>query len=234
MKKLAIFVEGLTEQLLVKRMLEALLDRKKIAIQTIKITGGHNVRISFTVLVAANITNQTDYYVLIFDCGGETNVKSYILTQRDSLVKNGYERILGLRDVYPNFERTDIKKLIFGLNYKLPQKKARTHISLAVMETEAWFLGEYTHFRRMSEKLTPEFIEQNLGFNPKRENMELRDRPSMDLKHVYNLVGHDYTKRKSRLNTIVNKLDFNRFTNHLAEKMEYLGAFVREIDAFFE
>ena len=44
MKKLAIFVEGLTEQILVRQMLQAVLDRNRIAIQTVKITGGHNVQ----------------------------------------------------------------------------------------------------------------------------------------------------------------------------------------------
>ena len=234
MRKLAIFVEGLTEQILVRKMLEAVLDRRKIAIQTVKITGGHNVRVSFTVMMAAHVTRQTDYYVLIYDCGGETNVKSYILSQRDSLIKNGYSKILGLRDVYPNFERQDIRKLRFGLNFKLPQNGAITQIKLAVMETEAWFLGEYTHLTRMSRKLTPAFIEKRLGFNPKTENMELRDHPTDDLRRIYNLVGHDYTKKKSKLNTVVNKLDFNLFTHQLAKKMTYLGEFIEEIDSFFQ
>ncbi|MBN2699377.1 MAG: DUF4276 family protein [Bacteroidales bacterium] len=234
MKKLAIFVEGLTEQILIRRMIETLLDRREIAIQAVKITGGHNVRISFTVMMAAHVTNQTEYYVMIYDCGGETNVKGYMMEQRDSLVKSGYTCILGLRDVYPNFERSDIKKLRYGLNYRLPQKGARTHICLAVMETEAWFLGEYTHFKRMTKKLTPEYIEKRLGFNPKRENMELRERPAHDLKNVYNLVGHDYTKKRSRLNTVINKLNIHFFMHELAAKMEYLGAFIREIDSFFD
>lgn len=234
MKKLAIFVEGLTEQILVRRMLEAVMDRRKIAIQSVKITGGHNVRISFTVMTAAEVTRQTDYYVLIYDCGGETNVKGYMMTQRDSLVKHGYHMILGLRDVYPNFERSDIGKLRFGLNYRLPQKEAATHISIAVMETEAWFLGEYTHFTRMSRKLTPAYIEKRMGFNPKTENMEERERPAQDLKHIYNLVGHDYTKKKQRLNSVVNHLDFSFFTHQLARKMEHLGEFVGQLERFFD
>lgn len=234
MKKLAIFVEGLTEQILVRKMLEELLDRRKIAIQTVKITGGHNVRMSFTVMTAAHVTRQTDYFVMIYDCGGETNVKSYILAQRNSLLRGGYNRILGLRDVYPNFEREEIKKLKMGLNFKLPQKGAQTKICIAVMETEAWFLGEYTHLKKISGKLTPEYVEKRLGFNPKTGNMELRERPAQDLKHIYNLVGHDYTKKKAKLNSVVNKLNFNLFTHQLSQKMESLGEFMDQIDSFFE
>lgn len=233
MKKLAIFVEGLTEQILVRHMLQAVLDRNRIAIQAVKITGGHNVRMSFTVMRAAHVDRQTDYYVLIYDCGGESNVKSYLMSQREKLVASGYTRILGLRDVYPTFVREEVPRLIRGLNHQLPQKKAFTQIYLAIMETEAWFLGEYHHLRKISQRLTPEFIEKQLGFNPKTQNMEERSQPARDMKSVYQLVGHDYTKKKDRLNSVVSKLDFRFFTHKLAARMSGLGMFVEGLEQFF-
>ncbi len=234
MKKLAIFVEGLTEQILVRKMLQAVLDRNRIAIQTVKITGGHNVRMSFTVMRAARVDRQTDFYVLIYDCGGETNVKSYLLARRNKLISNGYTMVLGLRDVYPNFNREEVPKLIKGLNHKLPQKKAKTHIHLAIMETEAWFLGEYKHLNRISRKLTPEFVEKHLGFNPRTENMEERDHPSNDMKTAYQLVGHDYTKKRDRLNAVIGKLDFQYFTHELAQRMPSIGRFIAGLEQFFK
>jgi hypothetical protein len=233
MKKLAIFVEGLTEQILVRQMLHSVLDRNRIAIQAVKITGGHNVRMSFTVMRAAHVDNRTDYYVLIYDCGGESNVKGYLMAQREKLVANGYSRILGLRDVYPNFVREEVPRLKKGLNHQLPQKHAFTQIYLAIMETEAWFLGEYRHLRKISPRLTPEFIERHLGFNPKNENMEERGQPARDMKAVYQLAGHDYTKKRDRLNAVVSKLDFNYFTHELAAKMKSLGEFVEGLEQFF-
>ena len=233
MKKLAIFVEGLTEQILVRHMLKAVLDRNRIAIQTVKITGGHNVRMSFTVMRAAHVDYQTDYYVLIYDCGGESNVKGYLMSQREKLVNNGYTQILGLRDVYPNFVREEVPKLRRGLNYQLPQKKAFTRIYLAIMETEAWFLGEYRHLKKISPRLTPEFIEKHLGFNPRTQNMEDRERPALDMKAAYHLAGHDYTKKRDRLNAVVSKLDFQFFTHELAQKMNSLGSFVEGLEQFF-
>ncbi len=234
MKKLAIFVEGLTEQILVRHMLQAVLDRNRIAIQTVKITGGHNVRMSFTVMRAAHVNNLTDYYVLVYDCGGETNVKSYLLAHRHKLVSNGYQMVLGLRDVYPNFQREEVGRLRRGLNQQLPQKGARTRIHLAIMETEAWFLGEYRHLRKVSRKLTPEFVEKHLGFNPKTEKMEERDHPSDDMKAAYRLVGHDYTKKRDRLNAVISKLDFQYFTHGLTGRMPSLEKFVTELEHFFK
>jgi hypothetical protein len=234
MRKLAIFVEGLTEQILVRRMLQAVLDRNRIAIQTVKITGGHNVRMSFTVMKAAHVDNLTDYYVLVYDCGGETNVKGYLMAHRQKLVSSGYQMVLGLRDVYPNFEREDVAKLRKGLNYQLPQKGAHTRIHLAIMETEAWFLAEYRHLRKVSRKLTPEFIQKHLGFNPRTDNLEELDRPAEKMKEVYRLVGHDYTKKRDRLNAVVSKLDFRYFTHGLTDRLPSLDKFVTELEHFFK
>lgn len=234
MRKLAIFVEGLTEQILVRQMLQAVLDRNRIAIQTVKISGGHNVRMSFTVMKAAHVNSMTDYYVLIYDCGGETNVKSYMLARRQNLVSSGYQMILGLRDVYPNFERKDLARLQKGLNYQLPQKRARTHIHLAIMETEAWFLGEFHHLKRVSRMLTPEFVEKHLGFNPKNDDIEQRDHPSEDLRAAYHLAGHDYTKKRDRLNAVISKIDFQYFTHGLCLRMPSLDRFVTDLENFFK
>jgi hypothetical protein len=142
--------------------------------------------------------------------------------------------VLGLRDVFPNFEREELGKLRKGLNHRLPQKGARTRIHLAVMETEAWFLGEYRHLRKVSRKLTPEFIQKRLGFNPEKDNMEERDRPAEDMKAVYRLVGHDYTKKRDRLNAVVGKLDFQYFTRGLTGRMPSLDRFVKELEYFFQ
>lgn len=234
MKKIAIFVEGLTEQILVRHLLQAVLDHNRVAIQAVKITGGHNVRMSFTVMRAAHVDRQTEYYVLIYDCGGETNVKGYMMARYQKLVSSGYSMILGLRDVYPNFRREEVPKLLKGLNHHLPQKKARTRIYLAIMETEAWFLGEYHHLKKVSSRLTPGFVAHHLGFNPKTDNMEDRERPAEDMKAVYHLVGHDYTKKRDRLNAVVSKLDFDYFTHDLAAKMPSLGALVDGLEDFFK
>lgn len=233
MIKLAIFVEGLTEQILVRKMLESVLAQEAIAIQTVKITGGHHVRMSFTVMRAARVDSNTDYYVLIYDCGGETNVKSYLLARRSKLLRNGYKAVLGLRDVYPNFSVGEADKLRNGLNRGLPQKGARTYIHLAVMETEAWFLGEYNHLKKVSKKLTPNYIEKKLGFNPATADLESRERPAEDMKTIYRLVDHDYTKKRDRLNAVISKLDFQYFTGDLARRLPSLGAFIDELERFF-
>ena len=55
-----------------------------------------------------------------------------------------------------------------------------------------------------------------------------------DLKAVYQLVGHDYTKKRDRLNAVVRKLDFQYFTHGLTERMPSLEKFVSELERFFQ
>ena len=46
-------------------------------------------------------------------------------------------------------------------------------------------------------------------------------------------MGHDYTKKRDRLNAVVSKLDFRYFTHELADKMPSLGDFVEGLEKFF-
>jgi hypothetical protein len=84
---------------------------------------------------------------------------------------------------------------------------------MAIMEIEAWFLAESTHFFKIDEKLTSEFIESRLGFNPATEHMESRDQPSQDLHNVYSLVGLAYSKSRRQVERTVDALDLR----HLVE-----------------
>jgi hypothetical protein len=56
---------------------------------------------------------------------------------------------------------------------------------LAVMEIEAWFLGEYTHFERVSPNLKLERIRAALQFDPSTDDLEKRKHPTEDLDHIY-------------------------------------------------
>ena len=66
------------------------------------------------------------------------------------------------------------------------------------------------------------------------DDIEERDSPTDDLKAVYHLAGHDYTKKRDRLNAVVSKLDFKYFTNGLCERMPSLDKFVLDLEYFFK
>ena len=52
-----------------------------------------------------------EYFVLIYDCGGDNSVKTRICEEHKNLTKRGYSRILGLRDVRPTFTYADVPRL---------------------------------------------------------------------------------------------------------------------------
>ena len=116
MKKIAFFVEGLTEQLFIEKLLSEVFDNKKIAIEVKKIRGGTKIPISITAISTPTVSQNTNYYILIYDCGGDSNIRSYIQDRRENLIKSGYKKVIGIRDVYPDFSRNEIHKLLYGLN----------------------------------------------------------------------------------------------------------------------
>ncbi len=230
MKRIAFFVEGLTEQLFLIKFIEEAYAKSRIAIASIKGSGGNKTGISFTTITAASITAQTSYYILIVDCGGDANIKSYILDQRLSLISAAYSKIIGLRDVYP-IARADIHKLTTGLYFQLPQTSVRIDFILSTMEVEAWFLSEHTHFNRIDSKLSPSVIHANLAFSPETDDMELRDTPAEDLHNSYRIVGKAYKKDNFYIQRTVNAIDYTEL--YFNTKPPSLIQLKTELDSFF-
>ena len=230
MKRLAIFVEGQTEQIFVRRLLEEIAGRNNIAIAEQDISGKKSSRI--TVLTMSDRTTpQTKYYVLLHNSHGDSSVASDINDQYSNLVAAGYKKIIGLRDLYP-ISITDKSKLERGLQYALPKGQIPAHIVLAVMEVEAWFLAEWNHFLKVDARLTTDFIRDSLGFDPAIDDMELRSHPAEDLYQIYQLIGRAYRKQKNQVDTVVTNLDYEFLYLKLVNHVPSLGEFIRYIDEF--
>ena len=229
MKKLAIFVEGQTEQIFVRKLLEEIAGKKNIRINIMAKDPKQIERIAMT-----NLTNNSiQYYVLIYNCCNDEALVGYISDQYSSLINDGYNKIIGLRDVYPKFTISEIDKLERGLHFSLRGKNF-AKVVLAVMEIEAWFLSEWKHFEKISPILTPATIYEKLGFNPEIDDMEERPNPAEDLKRVYQLAGRSYQKRRKQTETIVSSLDYDFLYLELVEKVHRLGEFVSHINTFIE
>jgi hypothetical protein len=233
MKKVAFFVEGISEQIFVEKLLVEIFGRHKISIETIKISGGKNSPIKKAKYPFNNSGNNSDYFAVIYDCGGDSTVKSYILEERESLIKANYLKIIGLLDVYPRM-REDILKFKRGLNYGTPTKDIEIAYVLSIMEIESWFLAEYSHFEKIDSLLTIPLIVSKLGFNPQNDNMELRDCPAIDLRSCYELVGKGYNKSKLDINRTVQALDFSVLYLVQKNKMASLNELITTIESAFE
>lgn len=230
MKKIAFFVEGQTEQLFIEKLLSEVFDYKKIAIEVKKIRGGKKVPISITAIVSPTVSSETSYYVLIYDCGGDSNIRSYIQDQRESLINSGYKKIIGIRDVYPDFKREEIHRLLYGLNFKLPQKDLSIKFILSVMEIESWFLAEQNHYLKINTTLTPEFILTNAKFNPSTFDTELIDEPALKLNEVYMLAGEKYKKENAIISRTINSIDYANLYFEVHKRISSLNELIEEIN----
>lgn len=230
MRRIAFFVEGLTEQLFLVKLIEEVYGKTRIAITSMKGSGGNRSDISFTTITAASMSSEVEYYILIVDCGGDSNLRSYILDQRNSLAKNDYLKIIGIRDVYPT-PRTEVHRLRYGLYYELPQTPIRIDFILSVMEIEAWFLSEHTHFNRIDNRLSPSVIHESLSFHPENEDMELREKPAEDLHNSYQIVGKAYNKERARVERTVNAIDYSEL--YFNTRPQSLIQLKTELENFF-
>ena len=230
MRKIAFFVEGATEQLFITKFFEAVCNKESLSISAIKGKGGGKLSISFTTISAQSITDKTEYFVLIVDCSGESKIASYIKDRRAGLIDNGYEKIVGIRDVFPNISRNQIPSLLKGLYYGMPQVPIRTDFILAVMETEAWFLSEHTHFTNINPILDSNLVKSKLGFDPANDDMEQRESPAADLNAAYQLVGENYTKDLKVIQRTISALDYAQL--YLNPKVNGIKSIISEINSF--
>jgi hypothetical protein len=234
LKKIAFFVEGYTEQEFLKKLLIEVFGSKKISVEINEIKGGSKVKISYTTIETPTISENTQYYILIYNCGGDSSIKSYILDRRISLKNSGYKKIIGLRDVYPDFKRNEIHKLLYGLNFRIPQNEIPIIFILSVMEIESWFIAEDKHFPIIDSNLSNSSINSVFGFNPSNHNTELIDEPSVTLKAIYKSVGKTYKKEKEYIDRTILALDYSNLYFNVNTRISSFKQLTDEINLLFE
>lgn len=231
-KKIAIFVEGQTEQLFITRLLQEIAGYKKISIEIWKAEGSKNNR-KITKL-KSNILQNSPFFALLYDCGSESQVVSDIKKQYESLIQGNYEKIIGLRDLYPKplTAKKQIEDGIKGFLKPLIKKGIPISVILAIMEVEAWFLAEYQCFYKINNILTSDFILQKCGFDLVNMDVEQIPHPSEYLNNIYQLIGYSYTKNQQQIKQIVQCLDYKFICKDLVKKVKQLENLVKEIDSF--
>jgi hypothetical protein len=233
MRKLAIFVEGLTEQSFVERLLAAVAGGKHLCIEKRKATGGVLSRRRLCLLDAGAAGASPKYFILIVDCGSDNRVKSDIRDRYDSLVSSGYEAIVGIRDVYPEFRFEEVPRLRRGMMYSMKRSPGEVLFVLSIMEIESWFIAEYTHFERIDQSLSPARIAASLNIDVVNEDLQRRPHPAADLNSIYNIAGLAYGKSRTRIQRTLGALDYARVYLDLGTRFGDLQELLNRIDNFF-
>jgi hypothetical protein len=233
MKKMAIFVEGETELRFIDRLIREIANEKNLQIVLVRAFGG-GTRIARTYDVVADSGNRSDkeFYIRIVNSGTDNRVGSDIRDNYEALMNAGFSVIIGVRDVYPLL-LSDLPNLRNGLRYPLRTQPVSVDFVLGVMEIEAWFLAEHTHFSRIHPRLSASRIAVLHGFDPSVEDMQLRTNPAFDLHNAYSLEGLAYQKKGSQIQRTVEALDYAEMYLEHKTKFPDFAVFMRVIDQFF-
>lgn len=231
MKKIAIFVEGLTEQLFVEQLLLKIVGQKHLVIHKAKATGGKTKRRHVSIIEASTPTDTCRYLALIVDSSGDSRVASDIRERYQSLAQAGHSAIIGIRDVYPN-TRAQIFQVRQQCAFRVPQAPIPVYFILGVMETESWFIAEHTHFAQIDKLLTPAATAAALTYDPASYDIQLREHPAQDLDTAYKTVGCRYIKRRDNIQRTVEVLDYAEVYLNVSTRFPDLKLLVGCIDAF--
>lgn len=230
MKKVAIFVEGYTEFYFVERLVEEVAGWGQVRIHLARQHGGM-LNIIKTTGAPEEVAILT---IMLVNCCGDGSVKSFILERKSRLIQQGYTYVLGLQDLYPK-TLENLEKFKRGISTGLDDPDIKIEICIAVAEVESWFLNEASHFVKMSQLLTGDFIKSSVGFHPVDDCAETTVRhPARMLHDIYVLVGEQYKKREDEVKRLVELLDYGELYETVRAKSESLDYFFNRVDSFFE
>jgi len=226
-KKLAIFVEGMTEQELVVALVRELVGLRGLHIELAEQFRG---RVSIQPI---SPPAGTEFFVLVVDCHNDDQVKTQIRDQYSSLVQAGYTSIIGLRDVYPN-SAADTPRLTQHLMTGLPTQPVVPSMHLAVMEVEAWFIAEASHFARVHASLDTASIAGG-GFDVVNTPSEAWPHPAATLDGIYKLAGRRYLassgqKTKVRVQRTIRALCFTTIYQQTRSNVPAMDQFIGSIE----
>jgi len=204
MTKICIFVEGQTELIFTEKLLNKYLTPPDFEIGTNKLTGDR------TIEIRGRNRNDVNLYILLTDVGCGERVVSALVDRSDQMInERGYNCLIALRDLYPicREKKNDVIEKTQSILDKCTNSDKLKHV-LAVMEIEAWFLGDHNMFKKIDSKLTPEYIEEKIGKNLIEEDPETYKKPSQVIKDIYKLIGKKYSKTKDQVHQITHRIDY--------------------------
>ncbi len=205
MRKVALFVEGLAEQVFVRDFLIKWYDWdiNKVGLACYKLHAGNEYEAPYQ-----HGTVDSENYFQIFNVGNDSSVLSVMLDRADRLHNAGYSLVVGLRDMFSKvyhqktFQKNNERIIDPELNERFIQsakeemeassKPLELQMHYAIMEVEAWLLG-------MSK-----FMEHLQDINDPETDIY---HPAEKLKELMEDMGSGYDKHSKDIESIIGNLD---------------------------
>ena len=237
MRKICVFVEGQTEQIFVREFLLKWYEYDHIAIECFQIVRSDTYPAEYEV----HSKNAETFYQIV-NVGNDNRVLSILLERVGGLKKRGFERIIGLRDMYgkayrdrsrPGVIDDELNQSFISLAKDSIEAKLASDASLvsfhfAIMEIEAWMLAMYPSLL----KKFPELKEDDLRkvYNIDEDVERTVYHPADTLNEVFQMAGSSYEKHKSDAYSIVSCMDKEDFETLLnSGKSQTFKSFVEAL-----
>ncbi len=238
MRKIAIFTEGQTESIFTRHLLLNIVDASKMCLDCIELLKHKPTEKSFS-----HQCPEPEVYFLIVDAHGDAGVVSAIREREKELLSNsGYEKIIGIRDLYCRvYKELSPGKINDEVSSKIIEGISRTisfmvnhekiEVFYAVMEIEAWFLAMYRLMKKINSLLTIEYIHQQLKYDIKKIDPQISFyKPSEELRKVLKLCNINYDKKKDEVESIMSKISVEDYRDAVeGNRTENFGIFYNEI-----
>jgi len=223
MKKIAIFTEGQGEQIFIRQLL-------------IKVVGYSDLSFNCQMLYRHKLqyalfeypNQNAKFHFLIINAGSDERVLSLINERIDKLREAGYEKFIGIRDMYcsvyqkrsPGIIDEELNQKIIDSTNNFIQgmdNPSQIVVYFSIMELETWFLSMYNLFQKINQILTVEYIKQELKYNlrdidPQKEFYK----PTIEINNIFKLIGSGYTKKHSEMESICSRIDTTDYQDAIA------------------
>jgi len=214
LKKIAIFTEGQTELIFIRNFLLKVFDPSKISFECYELIGHkpYNVPYQYS-------SPSADIHFLIINVQSDEGVLSSVKEREKNLIeKSGYEKIIGLRDMYSaEYDRRSTGVINDRISNMIIQRHNETiggmvyfdriKLFFAIMEIEAWFLGMYTIFEKINASLTEEYIKRCINIDLKNIDPQTEFyKPSDQVRNIFLLCGREYKKKQGEIESICSNI----------------------------
>ncbi|MBQ7420976.1 MAG: hypothetical protein IJV27_02340 [Prevotella sp.] len=238
-RRVAVFVEGLTELVFVRELLQCWYqyDSNEVGFECFNLCADN---LLYSPYKLGSATESRAYFQII-NVGNDNSVKSAMCARREGLSKAGYT-IIGLRDLYSTLyiKAAGRREIVPDVSRRLMEAEREglealdgVQLFYAVMEVEAWLLGMHSFLLKLDAKLTPEYIAENVGINLEDDVETTIFHPAKKLGEIYKQAGKEYGKHLTDISSISSKLakeDYIRLaaSGHCASFKAFLEAIVGE------
>ncbi len=203
--KIAIFVEGQTEQIFITKLLYNFFPPEKIQILSTRRNGRHE---EINILDKAS---HAEYFVLIYVAEGDNRALSALKDYYPKMEHRGFTKFFVLRDLksqeYKKFGDAIIDKQRSFINQINSKKNIFLHYSK--MEIEAWFLAAPQLFYEIDKRLTVQNIKKTIGQDLDVVDPEIAFKsPASEVKRIFKSIDQSYSKSETDVKEIVSHIDW--------------------------